>query len=122
MLNFGSFFIFSENSEKLADFYQKVFAKDPDWNMEGYFGFMVGKTAVTIGQHDKVKGKNPNPERIMFNLETEEVEEEFKRIKSLGADIIAEPYHPGEDPKTTIATFADIDGNFFQLMTPWKEE
>lgn len=54
----------------------------------------------------------------MFNLETEDVEKEFKRIKEAGAKVIQEPYHPGEADSMMIATFADPDGNYFQLMTP----
>jgi predicted enzyme related to lactoylglutathione lyase len=34
--------------------------------------------------------------------------------------VVAEPYHPMEDQKGTIATFADPDNNYFQLMTPWE--
>lgn len=122
MLNFSSLLIFSENPKQLSDFYKKVFQKDPDWSEQEYYGFMVGKGFITIGPHEKVHGKNTNPERIMFNLETEDVKEEFERIKDIGAQVIAEPYSPSEDPDTWISTFADLDGNFFQLMTPWEGE
>ena len=81
---------------------------------------MVGSGAVTIGPHDKVHGKSQNPERILINFETKDVEGEFKRIKELGAKVIAEPYHPGEDPSGMLATFEDPDGNYFQLATPWE--
>lgn len=49
-------------------------------------------------------------------------EEEFERIKKTGAKVIKEPYNPGEAPDMLIATFADPDGNYFQLMSPWEEE
>ncbi len=122
MLNFRSILLFSENSKELGDFYKEVFQKDPDMNDGGYFGFLVGDAFFTVGPHDKVKGSNKNPERIMFNFETEDVKEEFERIKSIGAKVIAEPYQMGEDTKAWIATLADPDGNYFQLMTPWKDE
>ena len=119
MLNLNNFLVFSENPSKLADFYKKVFGKEPEWDDHGYYGFSVGKTFLTFGPHDKVKGKNPNPERIMFNFETDNVKEEFERIKNLGAEVVAEPYNPGEDEGDyLIATFADPDGNYFQLVTP----
>ena len=63
MLDLRSILVFSEDPRKLSDFYKKVFQKDPDWVMEGYYGFTVGKTFLTFGPHDKVKGKNPNPDR-----------------------------------------------------------
>ncbi len=54
----------------------------------------------------------------MFNLETNDVEKEFARIKSLRATTIQEPYHPEHRQEITMATFADPDGNFFQIMSP----
>lgn len=120
MLNFNSILVFSENPEELASFYEKVFDKAPDWDDHGYKGFTLGAASITIGPHDKVHGKSANPERIMFNLETDDVKGEFARIKELGAEVIAEPYGMEEkdESKDSIATFADPDGNYFQLMAP----
>jgi predicted enzyme related to lactoylglutathione lyase len=119
MLDFNSVLVFSEDPKKLADFYKKVFQKDPDWSESGYYGFLVGKGFITFGPHDKVRARNEHPERIMFNFETKDVKGEFERIKKLGAAVIAKPYSPAEDPKGMIATFADPDNNYFQLTTPW---
>lgn len=53
----------------------------------------------------------------MMNFETAEVKEEFERIKAIeGVEVIKEPY---EMSGAWIATFADPDGNYFQLMPPW---
>ena len=121
-MNFISILFFSENPEKLSDFYSKVFQKDPDWSESGYYGFMVGQSVITIGPHDKVKGKSKNPERIMLNFETEDVKGEFERVKDIeGAEVIAEPYSPDEEEKTFISTLADPDGNFFQITSTWEE-
>jgi predicted enzyme related to lactoylglutathione lyase len=51
----------------------------------------------------------------MFVFETPEVKEEFARMKGIGAAVIREPYEMGGG---WIATLADPDGNFFQLMSP----
>lgn len=120
MLNFNSILLSSENPKKLSDFYGKVFEKAPDMDDNDYTGFLVGSCFLTIGPHTEVKGKNSNPERMIYNLETPDVEKEFDRIKKLGAKVIAEPYKMG-DGNMWIATFADPDGNFFQLMSPWEE-
>ena len=56
---------------------------------------------------------------MILNFETKEVKEEFERIKETGATVIKEPY---EMQGAWIATFADPDGNYFQLMTPWEKE
>ncbi len=120
MLNLNSFLLSSENPQELADFYQNIFQVEPNWNEGGYTGFQIGSCAIAIGPHDKVKGKNPNPERIILNLETKNFEEDFKRIKELGVKVIAEPYNPGEAEGMTICTFEDPDGNYFQLATPFE--
>jgi len=118
MFNLNSVLIFSEDPEKLSDFYKKVLNEDLGWDEGGYKGFKVGAGFLTIGPHEKVKGKNLTPERILINLETNDVKREFDRLKDIGVKVIAEPYNPGEDSEMTIATLEDIDGNYFQLTTP----
>lgn len=122
MLNFGSILVFSENPKRLADFYKKVLQKVPDWAESGYYGFKAGSGIITFGPHDKVHGRNTNPERVLFNFETHDVKGEFERIRKLGAAVIAEPYNPGEDANMMIATFSDPDNNYFQLVTPWVDD
>ncbi len=118
MLNFNSILVGSDNPKKLSDFYEKVFEKKPDMAEDEYRGFLAGTTFLSIGLHDKIKGKNPQPERVLLNFETKEVKKEFARIQKLGAKVIAEPYQMGEGD-AWIATFEDPDGNYFQLVTPW---
>lgn len=120
MLNFNSIMIGTHDPKALADFYEKVFEKVPDWTDGSWSGWQMGNTHLTIGEHSEVKGKAKEPQRIILNLETDEVEEEFERIKNLGAKVIKEPYHPGEVAEMSIATFADPDGNYFQLMSPFN--
>lgn len=118
MLNLNSILIGSENPQALAEFYKKVLQKDPDMDDGGYTGFLVGSTFLSFGPHDKVRGANSNPERIILNFETDDVKGEFERIKGLGATVVAEPY---EMSGATIATLADPDGNYFQLLPPWDD-
>ena len=53
----------------------------------------------------------------MINFETSQVKEEFERIKALGGTEIHAPYEMGIG---WIATLADPDGNYFQLMNPME--
>jgi len=122
MLNLNSTLVFSEEPKKLADFYTKVFQKKPDWSEGKCYGFMVGQGHFTTCPHDKVHGRNSNPERIMVNFETRDVRGEFDRVKKLGASVVTEPYSPDEDPEGEIATLSDPDGNYFQLVTPWENK
>lgn len=119
-LNFNSLLLFSEHPKKLAAFYQKILGVKPGWTGGDFSGYKAGDGYLIIGPHDKVHGKSQNPERMMFNFETMDVKKEFARIKNLGANVIQAPYKPDEDadPKSLVATFADPDNNFFQLVSP----
>ena len=64
-------------------------------------------------------GKNKEPGRVIWNLEADDVPAEFTKLEAAGATVIREPYGGGDDdPPGWIATLADPDGNYFQLMTP----
>ncbi len=121
-MNLNSILIGSEDPQRLVDFYTKLFG-EPTWNEGGYVGWMIGSGAVTIGPHDQVKGKNVHPGRIIWNIETPDVKGSFDRFKAAGATVIAEPYGMDESSdEGQIATFADPDDNYFQLMSPMPAE
>jgi predicted enzyme related to lactoylglutathione lyase len=111
----------SDKPKVLGEFYTKIFGK-PGWQQGEWYGFDIGGSNLVVGGHSEVKGKSQMPGRIMMAIETEDVRGEFKRIKDLGADVVAEPYQPDKDKSSDawLATLADPDGNYFQLMTPWK--
>lgn len=121
MLNLNCLMLGSEDPKALADFYGKVLEKKPEMEDGTFIGYLAGSCFLSIGPHDKVKGKSTNPERIIFFFETTEVEAEFSRIKDIpGASVVKEPYNPGGGGDTiSLATLADPDGNYFQLATPW---
>jgi predicted enzyme related to lactoylglutathione lyase len=124
-LNLNSIMLGSEDSKKLADFYAKVLGPpNPDWSDEanGWFGFQAGDGSLAIGPHSDVKGRSQQPGRVMLNLETADVKGEFERIKAAGAEVVAEPYEPGGGPGMQMCTFADPDGNYFQLASPMGPE
>jgi predicted enzyme related to lactoylglutathione lyase len=121
-LNLNSIMLGSDDSKALAAFYTKVLGDpNPEWSDDsgGWFGYQAGVGGVAIGPHSDVKGKNQHPGRIMLNFETADVKAEFERIKGLGAQVVAEPYSPMGDERMLMCTFADPDGNYFQLSTPW---
>ena len=121
-MNFNSILIGSEDPQRLADYYTKLFG-EPTWSDGGYTGWMIGSGAVTVGPHDQVKGKNAQPGRILWNIESADVKGDFERFKDAGATVIRDPYNPslGDTPDDGfIATFADPDDNYFQLMSPMQ--
>jgi len=117
MLNLTSVMIGTKQLKNLAAFYEKVIGKPADMadSANGFFGWKVGNAFISVLDHSEMGGKTKDPGRVMFIFETAQVKEEFERIKGLGATVVREPYEMGEG---LIATLADPDGNFFQLMTP----
>ena len=117
-MDFNSILIGSENPKRLTDYYAKLFGA-PIFDDNGYTGWQIGSGWVTIGPHDEVSGRNPQPGRLIWNIETPDVKGEFERFKAAGATVVREPYGPGdESDEGLIATFADPDDNYFQLMSP----
>ena len=119
-MKFSGILIGSEDPKRLAEYYTKLFG-EPTWSDGGYTGWLIGSGAVTIGPHDQVHGKNAHPGRIIWNIETPDVRAEFAKLKDAGAIVVREPYSFDEIPEaanTWIATLADPDDNYFQLMSP----
>ena len=119
-MNFNNILIGSENPEALAAFYGKLLG-EPTYKDESYSTWQLGSGAISIGPHSEVKGRNPSPGRLIWNIETTDVKGEAEKFKAAGATVIAEPYSFEEYPDAWIATFEDPDGNYFQLMTPMTE-
>ena len=120
-MKFNSILIGSENPQQLKDYYTKLFGK-PTFEDNTYFGWALGEGAITIGPHDEVKGKNREPGRIIVNIESSDVKSDFEKLKRAGATVVREPYELGDQGGFWIATFADPDNNYFQLMTPVPAE
>ena len=115
-MDFNSLLIGSEDPQRLVEYYTK-FLGEPMFSDGGYTGWQIGSGFVTIGAHDQVKGRNAHPGRIIWNIESEDVKADFERFKAAGATVIAEPYGMEGQDDSAIATFADPDDNYFQLMS-----
>jgi len=107
----------TKQPQVLAAFYEKVFAKPADMadSENGFYGWQVGSGFIGVLEHSEMGGNTKDPGRVIVNFETAQVQEEFERIKALGGTVIRAPYSMDQG---LIATFADPDGNYFQLMTP----
>lgn len=120
ILGLEAVLLFSQNPRKLADFYREKVGLKQTMEMEigekeeGFSFDMKGSANLYILHHSKVKGNNSQPERFMFNLEVDDIEKEVKRLKDAGVKLIADIYHVEE--YGMIATFEDVDGNYFQFV------
>lgn len=120
-MDFNSILIGSADPDRLVTYYTKLFG-EPAMSDGGYTGWQLGSGFVAVGPHSEVSGKNPQPGRLIWNIETADVKGEFERIKAAGAIVIREPYTFEGYPDSWIATLADPDDNYFQLMTPMSPE
>ena len=118
MLNLNSIMVGTAQPKVLAEFYEKVFDHPADMIEGNWYGWKVGSTYFSVGEHSEIKGSSKEPARIILNLETAEIKEEFERIKNTGANVVKELYEMEGMQGMWIATFADPDGNYFQLMSP----
>lgn len=116
-MDFNSILIGSEDPAHLVEYYTKLFG-EPAMSDGGYTGWLIGSGWLTVGPHDQVKGKSAHPGRIIWNIETADVQGEFDRFKAAGAIVVAEPYGFEGPADMSIATFADPDDNYFQLVSP----
>ncbi|HEX8098880.1 MAG TPA: VOC family protein [Actinomycetota bacterium] len=116
-MNISGILIGSEDPKRLAEYYTTLFGP-PVQEDDAYSTWQFGNGWVAVGAHDQVKGKSAHPGRVIWNIETTDVKGEFDRLKAAGATVVQEPYAPGEQTEMFIATFADPDDNYFQLMSP----
>ncbi|MEK7581131.1 MAG: VOC family protein [Patescibacteria group bacterium] len=108
----------SEDSQKLADFYkEKVGLKcsmEFEMGDKGEKGFYFESVKLYINQHSEVHGKSKEPERYILNLETEDIEKTVENLDKEGVKKIKDTYHV--EGYGLVATYEDIDGNYFQVV------
>jgi predicted enzyme related to lactoylglutathione lyase len=117
-MNLNSILIGSADPKRLTEYYTKLFGK-PAYESDDFNSWQLGSGWLTVGPHDQVKGKNTQPGRLMWNIETPDVKGEFQRLQAAGATVVREPYQPGGAvAEMWIATFSDPDDNYFQILSP----
>ena len=117
MLSLNSVMIGTKQPAALVGFYEKVLGKPAEMvdQENGFWGWQVGNAYFSVLEHSQMEGNTKDPGRVMLNFETSQVKEEFERIRAAGATVVREPSQMGEG---WLATLADPDGNYFQLVTP----
>lgn len=122
-MDFNSILIGTDDPARLIEYYTRVLG-EPAMVDESYTGWQIGSGFVSVGAHSEVHGRNAAPGRLIWNIESADVQGDFERMKAAGAIVVAEPYELGDIPGTTetmwIATLADPDDNYFQLMSPFQ--
>jgi predicted enzyme related to lactoylglutathione lyase len=109
-LNIGS-----EDPKRLADYYTKLLGA-PAMEGGGYSSWEIDGSLITVGPHDEVNGKNAHPGRLVWSILTSDAKGDFARYRAAGATVVRELYEDADAPQFSIATFADPDDNYFQLV------
>ena len=97
-MNLNGILIGSENPQRLADYYTRLFG-EPGWAEGEYRGWLIGSGAVTVGPHDQVHGQNPEPGRIIWNIESADVVADFARLKAAAPRSSGSPTTPARPPR-----------------------
>ena len=116
-----SILLSSEKASRLAKFYKEkvglIATGEFEMGEKGEEVYMYewkGRSTLSIMDHSKVKGKNKSPQRFIFNLEVDEIKKEVARLKRNKVKVVKDTYHI--EGYGWVATFADVDGNYFQLV------
>lgn len=128
--------IWSENPDKLKDFYKDVLELELNEKVDipekngiaadyGYEFILTEKgDKVWIGRHLEVKGQSKEPVRIMHNLVTDDVQKWYEKVRDAGCKILCEPtktpFYSDELP-WYVSTFQDPEGNAWQFMGTLKQ-
>ena len=76
-MNLNGILIGSEDPQRLTAYYTRLFG-EPGWAGGEFRGWQLGNGYVTVGPHDQVQGRNPQPGRLIWNLETPDVQRQLR--------------------------------------------
>ena len=107
--------VWSEDLNKqLLPFYRDVLGLPVGIDTPGFV--LLGKPgtpALALGTHSEVHGRNADPARHMVSLVSDDVNAEWKRLKTAGVEFIEDPKDYGN---LWLATLKDPEGNLIQLV------
>jgi hypothetical protein len=99
VVNLNSVPIGSEDADRLADHCTKLFG-EPDWHEGGFTGWRLGSGWLMVGAHDQVHGRNREPGRLIFDIESADMSGDQARLRAAGATVVREPYRADEAEST----------------------
>ena len=104
----------AERFPAMARFYRDTLGLTPRTSKPDFVNFDWGGVRLSVGVHDRVRGVNPDPLRIMLNLAVDDIHAVYERLAKSG---VAFSRVPAPEPwGGLVATFADPDGNVLQLL------
>ena len=110
--------IWTESLGNLLEFYELLFNSKVHKLKSTSAYFIYNDFRIYISEHSEVKGNSKDPNRMIINLETEDIESEYERLKNLGINFIRIPEVENWGGK--VATFEDPDKNRINLIEQKK--
>lgn len=113
----NSVVIWTEDLNKLAPFYRDTLGlKTTDMGDDFAMFDIGGAMQLALGVHSEVKGRSKEPNRVMVNLDVDDINAEYERLKAKGVQFVRPPSPEPADQSMVIATLLDPDGNTLQLF------
>ena len=113
--------VYSQNARRLANFYKDKVGLN--LTTEGEMGrkarifgfeFPGSSSLFYVADSDMIKGVTKGARRTFINFEVDEIEREVRKLTKNKVKPVQEIYHL--EGYGWIATFEDLDGNYFQLV------
>ena len=103
-----------ERFPDMARFYRDTLGLTPRSSKDDFINFDWAGVRLSVGVHDRVRGASRDPLRVMIHLTVDDIRAVHARLARAGVVFTREPKR--EEWGGWVATFADPDGNTFQLM------
>src|SRR5262245_32416233 len=109
----NSMLLASSDPERLHGWYVEAFEPEQDTKTNGYRLLTFGGFTILIDRRDDVTGPNPQPGRVILNLDVADAQVVVRRLDGMGVTWKAEleEREPG-----LFATAIDPDGNYVQII------
>tara|TARA_B100000941_G_scaffold286313_1_gene259648 strand:+ start:6633 stop:6992 length:360 start_codon:yes stop_codon:yes gene_type:complete len=106
--------IWTEKITNLLEFYEIFFDSKVHKMKSKSAYFIYNGFRIYISEHSEIKGNSKDPNRMIINFETKDIEKEFKRLIDHGVKFIRKPEIEKWGGK--VATFEDPDKNRINLI------
>jgi predicted enzyme related to lactoylglutathione lyase len=104
--------IWSEDLKNLLPFYRDVLGLPVRIDTPG-FVVLGASPSLALGTHSEVHGRNRDAARHMVDLLSDDVTNDWKRLKDVGVKFIEDPT---DYTNVRVATLEDPEGNLVQLI------
>lgn len=104
----------AERFSEMRRFYVETLQLRPHSDRPRRVNFVWGGLRLTLAVHDSVAGTNPDPLRVMVNLEVDDIDLAHLHLIEAGVPCLRSPETEPWGGK--VATYVDPDGNVVQLL------